>query len=377
MFRCLKSAIVLAVAISSTTLSAQYGGPTCQQSDPCCCGATVGAEWLYLRPYASHTVYARTMDIFAPPPAPSQDIARNDLKAVCPTYDSGVRLWLGYINPCSAWGLGGSYTYFSSADTDTTQLNLLGLIAGTSERFLVNPQGLYADSAGAASPRNYQFLRAIGTVDFNYQAANFQVSGMLPMCCPFSLSFEAGLSWAQVDNVLRTKYSQPAPNPASPVRMVVANSTYFSGVGPRIGFDAEWQVPCLSCLTLHANAATSLLVSQIRGSIFQRILDDEAGTVHDLDYKERFPNCDRLIPALEAKIDARLSYACGCYALSVEIGFKADHYINALFTHRLTGSTHPSVNVGGTEERMETTKGFVDLGDVSFGGLYLGADVSF
>ena len=279
-------------------------------------------------------------------------------------------------DPCDCWGVGLSYLYFNSTDSSTTQLSREGLIAGTSERFILNPIGLYADS-GSPPARNYEFLQAIGTASFKYQNFNCDFYGHVTSCCPFALKVFAGFGWAQVDHKLRAKYSDLLTAPDSPVRMAVQNRSYFSGIGPRVGFDAEWEMPCYSCISLHAYAAHTLLIAQTRGDLFQEIYDNPTDQPVDLNYREKFPDCDRLIPAFEAKIGLKGTWECSCVTINAEIGYRADHYINALNTHRLPGSTHASLNPLGTEERLETTKGWTSLGDISFGGLYLGGSVTY
>lgn len=70
---------------------------------------------MYFKPYINHLSYA------------AQENESNDnlvSKTLCPDWDSGYRLFLGYESDgCVNWGVNGSYTYFGCHDSGFVNAN--------------------------------------------------------------------------------------------------------------------------------------------------------------------------------------------------------------------------------------------------------------
>lgn len=387
-------------AISSLLALATLSGVAqAQNYRDCCCynGGYIGAEWLYLRAYGVDLAFGRTINdidlVFGGTGIVELEeviLTRDaDVHCVQPNFSSGVRVWAGYDDPCSCWGIRASYLYWDTSDRGEAFQDVTGIDIDDIE----------------------PVIGFEGRSSFNYQAATLEVTGELTSCdCPFTILGFAGVGYAEVDHKLNSLWALLIDPDVEDFFAVIPSSdrSYFSGVGPRLGLDFTWELPCFSCLALHSTLAADFLVSKTKADRFVTLfidLEEITDILPDLElnFNERLVNCYRMIPSLEAKIGLQGTWACGCTSITGEIGYRVDYYLNGLDVHRQVAGN--LVGIQGAVEILQILNppppppgptadnalggpgplGLLGIAgynstrrhDVSFGGLYLGLQVDF
>ena len=340
--------------LTLTALVFPLAGVAEGQAASCLCGLQVGAEWVYLRPYNADMIFfTLAQDEGQGNGLPT---ATADRRRLCarPQYDSGVRVWLGYRDRCSCYGIRADYLYFDSS---------------------------YSSRLAGETNQGVNQFRVSGRPRVEYQRAAVEVTGRLTSCsCPFELTGLLGVGWAEVTR--RRRVEQSSENPSIDREISIRDRAYFSGVGPRVGVDLRWEVPCWSCLALHGQVAGSLLVAKSNADrLFDSLTSDpETGPFSRVIEEQKLDSCYRIAPAFEARVGLQGSWVCGCTEITGEVGYRVDTYINALggdiigFGVSTPGSPPTDDVVNAVVSDAGT---FNPRNDISFGGLYLGLQVTF
>ncbi len=111
---------------------------------------------------------------------------------------------------------------------------------------------------------------ATGQVNFAYDQANFDFGQYINICSSLTVRFFSGLSFARVQERLVSSFfgAPPAANAVFPdnvpLYLSLNNTSTFSGVGPRLGFENSYQTP--SGLRFTSQLAGALLIGQTQPS---------------------------------------------------------------------------------------------------------------
>ena len=218
------------------------------------------------------------------------------------------------------WGWGvrleGSYHFYTGNDVTVNWLHYRKETDGTKP-------------IGTAAP--YRMLKALTTPQID--AVNVEMGQHVDYGQKKDIRYHAGIQWAKI---------QRKVNVGSNGATTTTQDSTFNGLGARIGADMSYDFN--NGLSIYGNGAGTILVGKSEFNA-QRFGGNSAGRyVGD---KSAF------VPALEAKLGAKYSYAMANGNVTLDAGWFFEHYFNALHNYRITG------------DRMAES-------DFSFNGPYIG-----
>lgn len=334
--------------------------------DNCCPGViAAGANWVYFRPFNSDLEVARVI---------SEDTTSSTLTAVnaerdChkTKFDSGYEIFALYRSPelchCYTFDLKGSYLKFKSASSDHFR-------AGENS-FLTPLIGFIPDEDGN------EFLQARSRLGVDVDLASAEFGWTLSPQCPFLVRLFAGAGYARVAQSFRAVYFDPALSQSQAVDAFSGNkiSSQFQGVGPRIGFSADWSM--FWGLGLFGEFGSNFLVSRKKGKLFQESYDPVSApppATVDLDWTERFCSFTSIVPTLDALVGVRWLLNCWCISLHLHGGYRVYHAFNGLQTLKISGNNFSSTE---TLPRLVDSTTWSESQSFSLAGWFAGASLVF
>jgi Legionella pneumophila major outer membrane protein precursor len=228
-----------------------------------------------------------------------------DQLAVCPSYEWGYKVELGYRN----------------CDKEIL-VNWLSFNNGYKNRytFTEEQKAWFIDSDTALVP----FLEGPGQIDsrncVKYDVLDAEVAKwMCRECSGLSGRAFLGLRYARICHNRGTFLSD---DPEVPPVAVISRSD-LQGTGPRAGLGARWNLWCNFGLT--GSAAGHLLIGSAKSQFFNSDDIDQSGVEERANVKNR--KVCRIIPASEIKfgIDWQPCLFCGFSGL-FEVGYQITHY---------------------------------------------------
>lgn len=330
-----------------------------------CATFSAWGEWIYMRPLNTNLEYARVIDTILQEASPNFVNAKE--QCIKTKFSSGYQIFASYIAPrcdcCYTWDLRASYMAINNSKSTSTRAK----------------DSLFIIPVGTFIPGNNlrRVLFASAKVKYKYQAVDAEFGWRMQCECPFSLRAFAGIRWAN----LKEKYSAFYTDPADITNSnLVFETSYkraakFDGVGPRIGFNANWIVG--SGFGLFGDFGAQLLIAKKRGDLTQLSLDPLADQdlPLNLTWTEKFCKKTAIIPNFDIKLGATLKYTCfNCVALSMQGGYRALYFINALENVQITGN-NTDADIGVERLRQSTTLAT----DEDFGliGWFVNAGIEF
>ncbi len=349
-------------AFAPTSVQAQ----NCDPCDPCDWGGIdIGVDYLYWKPVVDNLEYAAELD------ASSSEPFEYKFHDVCPDWESGVRVYLGWQSPCWNLGLRGSWTYVDADESDSVgnpkqtspdpddifiAFTHPGLDEITPDAIIQH--GDFGKGEFAAKYNEWDFLVTY----------NFHDDG----CHRFTPFFGvAGIDLDQEFKVKLVDFEGDQPNSKGFINRSEWDSDLWA-VGLRIG--AEYSHQLFNCITLFANGHGSVLTGEATSKVvyFDRGVKEKRGPRAQLKFKD--DDCHQLIPGYH--ITTGLAYEsdmCGCeYAVRVGYEFLAWHNVP---NHRVfVGEDLGFATDHGKNVALATTSNTRTFG---FHGLFVGAQMSF
>lgn len=283
-------------------------------------GFTVGIDLNYLTPYDNQLDYAieDPFIILGPiglPVAPSP-LAR--IRAIQPHDNFGYGGEVSYTFPNSGTDLLFHYQTFSDSSSSKLQAPDGGTLWN-----VLSIYGLSVHSDSATSRSSYEF-----------DQADLSIGNEIVVGRNFILHPYFGAAYVKISKNMRTNYINAftetgfAEEETFVGDAIVDSNSYFRGLGPRIGVDAEYLFTPNFGLITHTN--TSLYLGIINSDVRETTSlggDDffDVARIHQ-------ENVDRVVPALEGKLG--LAYRWPCAKLKIEAGYQASHYFNAVNSYR-------------------------------------------
>jgi hypothetical protein len=179
----------------------------------------------------------------------------------------------------------------------------------------------------------------------NYQAADATLGQIHHLGDNLMTRIFAGVRYAKVDNTTENVYAPGGP----PLVVTESYDSSFSGIGPVIGLDMNYEV--YDWFGIVAHVATAFLIGEQKsnsyfdypGEIGQPSVDSEDIT--------------RMVPALDAKLGANLSIPFMDHQdrFVIEAGYQVDYYFDVVDQMQsnplildafITGAEHNYANVG-------------------------------
>lgn len=288
----------------------------CYSCQPACCGCGNGfisAELLYWRPFVGGIDECGSGNFSETIASDGRVISRFNGRARNPDFDwdPGFRLGAGYEFACSNWGVAAFYTYFhsrshgsNSHDSDSNSSESYGFDNRENRlRWNINfdlidvVAGYEADVGSCFTFRPFIGLRG-ARIDQKVHRGHFQSSG---------------------DNFSTSSNDYFSTNRN---HFGGKNHEKFTGVGPLVGIEADWNVWC--GFRLYANASTSWLYGKFRVRLNE---------FDNFDYFDDFCHIRKNLDATLANFDAGLGIRwetcfCGDMRLFLQLGLEHHQYFN-------------------------------------------------
>ena len=176
---------------------------------------TVSAALLYLQPNSGSLEYGA---LVTPLPLPSPDWAGQSIN---PNFSPAFRIGLAY----------------ALSDCNNVQLNWTHLNATDSSSFTAKPDQMVGPYYEIGPDAN-AYKIANGSVHFGYDAVNLDAGHLWCAGCPFQLRVFGGLQVAQIHQNLSASFRSYDGAYANGY----TNNSMFTGVGPRLGMTAAYNL---------------------------------------------------------------------------------------------------------------------------------------
>jgi hypothetical protein len=208
-----------------------------------------------------------------------------------------------------------------------------------------------ATSPGAASgvflgpdyeigPPAIPIQHATGNVTFNYDVINLEVGQFLSFGRNLNMHFFGGLGAGVLEETIKTSYSRVTQqDPIGPFVMRQTVSSNFSGVGPRVGIQADYKIQ--QGLGFVGEGATTLLTGSMHSKTSYIGSAPELLTVYGQTQNYQTIKDQRVyqvVPGFDAKLGVNYERAFDTERffkhlkglLKLEAGYQAAVYINAI-----------------------------------------------
>lgn len=272
---------------------------SCQQH-ACCGKGFVSADLLYWRPFVGGIDECSSENVSESIASDGRVISRFNGKARNPDFDwdPGFRVGAGYEFACSNWDIAVFYTYFHSKSHGS------------------NSHG--SDSYGFEN-MNHRLRWSIN-FDLIDVVAGYETD--VASCVTFRPFI--GLRGARIDQKLHRGHFQSSNSYVSTSRNHFGGKNHekFTGVGPLLGVEADWNVGC--GFKLYASASTSWLYGKFRVKL---------NKFDHFDYFDDFCHISQNLDANLANFDAGIGIRwetcfCGNMRLLLQLGLEHHQYFN-------------------------------------------------
>jgi hypothetical protein len=261
---------------------------------------------LFLHPSSDNLHYAAEA---LPLPAPTPNWR---IYEIHPDYHFGFDVDLDVIFHKANTNLMLNWEHFHSSDSSSKKV--------ASEDML----GPFFEIGPNASPYN----KAHGKVHFRFDEANVDYGLLVNFGDRMQANLFAGVSYAYIKETLTSKYFSPDDTYTRSIKV----PSRFSGAGPQVGFNFSYRI--IDGFHLTGDAAASLLVGSMKNHTSYKSVSPE---LEPLDItppnkqSTRVTKRTQVVPGLEGKLGLAYSYTFRKhYMISLEAGYEAQIYINAL-----------------------------------------------
>lgn len=296
----------------------------------------IQVEYLFLKPSFEQSYYAIFSSTFA---TPNGSRVNNE-----PDFYSAFRVG-GVYNFCNCKNdLNIRYTYLNGNSKDSVE--------GT---FLFNTQGFPGNGVQIGQPIT-GFINS--DLNFKYCAGDVVFGQLLINDCPFNLSLFGGLHAAYIrfrENIFTFESTISFSN-------TLEEKSHLWGIGTEIGINFQYFFPqfCGGWLSIIGNARGSLLISKTDAELQFTTASPGGGSTRNIHNKDIW----RAIPVFDLAVGLNYDYPFRCFNLSLEIGYEAINYRNAINTIVFVDDTYPGNSLDV-------------YSDLSIHGPYVALDISF
>ncbi len=261
-------------------------------------GAYAGVAVVHKRPEHDRLTYAQVTHDFDGLTSKGVDVDTD--------YDTGGRLNLGYYFD---EGLEGFFQYTS---LDTSAKSSIGDPGGDLE---LNPKLVPEEELNFDQDAELDFASASYDIDYDVIDAGF--AQHISIGSQFDLRVGAGLRYSSIDDELSALYIDSSES------IQVSQINDFTGVGPRLTVDLNWNIPN-SKFSVTTMFGTSLLYGENEFSYFS--MDDDGDAV-SFDNDER-----RQLTVTEASIGLKYSDKLDDLLYTISLAYELETWNDALST---------------------------------------------
>lgn len=239
------------------------------------------------------------------------------------------------ITPDRAWGfqVGGAYHFCVNNDLKLDWYHLDEGVDGHLPHgtlFSGSVDGFYAGDLQLAT---------------RWDAINLEVGHEIHIGVRELLRLHAGLEYARIKNTFN---NHPKLFLNSSPYFTSTDTISYTGIGPRIGADFNYDVLC--GFSLYAKAAGSLLIGTAKQSIngYQNVVNNIYGTIPFGTNNFNSSDNNVLVPELEAKIGASYDFKLPRGSLGLNVGYMWITYLRAIVAYTGIGVVGSSLGVPTT-----------------------------
>ena len=284
----------------------------------CCCELPrfeANASLLYLQPGSGSLEYGT---LVSPLPAASPHWENQSIR---PGFSPAFNVGLRYFVPENCNDIRSSWTHLDSTDSASFAGGPLQF-AGPS--YLIGP-GATAYNLGS------------GSVHFLYDAVNLEAGHLWHAGQPFQMRIFGGVQYGSITQNLTGSFSDFSGANTE------TNTTYskFSGAGPRLGMNAQFNWPNFQ---FFGDMAAVALI----GSQQSRMDFNTTSALLPAGNPQSFtsPDATQIVPGLDTRLGGSYSFRLGRGICKIEAGYQAVVYVSAINSYTLTQVATPPVVSG-------------------------------
>lgn len=278
----------------------------------------VYGEWLYLQPNGSNLYYGVEAigldpDISVPAVSPNWNVLEID-----PNYHSGFRVGTKAYFHCNDMSIDLNWERLHAKDRDS-------FTAPNADGFMVGP--FFDIGPNSAS---YKIARGHATSEFDQVNLNF---GKHFCFCNLFANVYGGVAFSRIKQTVHSSYS----NVDETISRYVKSPSTFTGGGPQIGLDYDYQIWNNFCFT--GSSVASLFIGEMKNSTTFKSFTPELATLGIAQpnvQKTNVSNRTQLVPSFEQKLGFSYCAAFECFQVTLGAGYQWQYYVNAVQTVDMT-----------------------------------------
>ncbi len=299
-------------------------------------GPSASVGMVYMRPSRSGLDY-----VVVDPDHLGPDHVVGTYESVDPSYDAGVRLNVGY-NFGNGIDLGAQYTHLATSE----KASVNNLTTGD------DLWGTWLHANAIIDDNDVDIANA--SYDLDSDVFDFTAGKRFAVGKNLGLRLDAGLRYAHIGQGMDIYYEQVVGADSRTADITYRNA--FSGLGPKVGLGADWQVG--NGFTLFGALSGSLLVGDFDMSLKE--LDKPAGTTNKttrVDTEVTYDN--RVVPVVEMLAGVEYSHQLNNGALvGAQFGYEWQNWFNMVSAQHYT-------------DDVDSQLGNTDTTDLGFDGFFL------
>lgn len=317
-------------------------------------------DWLFLQPNGSSIYYAveafpYNTSLPVPEVSPNWTVFEID-----PGYHSGFEVGSRFLFPKNDMTLEINWERLHSKDSDSMEVTPLSYGTG-------NMVGPFFD----IGPNSAVYKTAKGRAVFHFDAANLIFGKGICFANALKAHFYAGAGFARIKQSLSSTFS----NPATSISRTIYNFSTFTGGGPEVGLDFDYNLGCSFYFT--GNSSIALYMGQLKNNTTFTSVSPALSQPNV--QQTTVPNRTQLIPGFEEKLGFSYAASFDRCEITFGAGYQFQIYLDAVQSVDMTSpqvlpSLLPStaVQVGVYAVGFERT-----LSNFILTGPYVSMDISF
>lgn len=318
------------------------------------------AEFLYWTVYEQELDYAITknfpvfQDVNSGPNNGSFDGLAGKVNKAHFAWKPGVRVEVGYQFPCDHWELSGSYTYYHSQHSDSTNLpqnsgmqgnDPIAAVAPTFSSVLLTPGTTTQDPIQHAKSH----------IKINYQIGDLLLTRHFLPSRNIVLGLFAGAKGCWIEQDWHVFYQ------ATSVHTDIKNNFNFGGGGLQLGITSDWYLP--KGISWYANAAVSALI----GSHNTKSTTIASSGIFNNLFQKINPHDTRFVTSGQFQTGLAWNYAFYCSSMRIWIGYEANIWNNVHEVYRYSSRLFSNVF---EEKHRDIENNFIVLHGLTAGFYY-------
>lgn len=291
-------------------------------------GIELSGNFLFLKPGADNLGWA-VQTYFLPIVTPNWSV-----KALHPSYQPAFNVGASYVFANTGINTQGSWTHLSSSDSRS--------ITVTPVQQWISP---FSQTGPGTANTTYdptgvgQLTVAHGKVDFDYDAANLDVSTSVNIGSHMQIHLFSGLSGIRIKQKLLSTFQHPSSLP----KISLENTSTYLGMGPRLGFGNTYTL--YKDFRFVGELAAGLLFGSMQPAQYKFTGSSSALNdigIHANREEISSKNVMQVVPSLETKLGLNYAYHFNnCYVLTIEGGYTGAIYINVLSSYETNENILP------------------------------------